>query len=139
MLKPIKNYERYLIDPENGNIYSNAKGKKMFLLKTYTDSFMVKNWTESFVTLTLSNFPSLFIDSLKFMFAPVKMLLCLLIFFMCGIIYFIRERNQKSIILFLTIIFILKTGNGHIIKMQIRCMWNSLKDFLSRKKKNKKC
>ena len=36
MLKPIKNYERYLIDSNNGNIYSNAKGKDMFLLKTYT-------------------------------------------------------------------------------------------------------
>lgn len=80
---------------------------KLFLFKTYTDSFMVKNWAESFVTPTLSNFPSLFIDSLKFMFAPVKMLLFPLIFFICGIIYFIRERNQKSIILFLTIIFMI--------------------------------
>ena len=50
MLKPIKNYERYLIDPENGNIYSNAKGKKMFLLKTYTkpDGYVaVTLWDDS--------------------------------------------------------------------------------------------
>lgn len=80
---------------------------KLFLFKTYTDSFMVKNWAESFVTPTLSNFPTLFIDSLRFMFAPVKMLLFPLIFFICGIVYFIRERNQKSIILFLTIIFMI--------------------------------
>lgn len=50
MLKPIKNYERYLIDPENGNIYSNAKGKKMFPLKTFEkpDGYLaVTLWDDS--------------------------------------------------------------------------------------------
>lgn len=36
MLKPIKNFEGYLISSEDGSIYSNVKGKKMFPLKTYT-------------------------------------------------------------------------------------------------------
>lgn len=50
MLKPIKNYERYLIDPDNGNIYSNAKGKKMFPLKTFEkpDGYLaVTLWDDS--------------------------------------------------------------------------------------------
>lgn len=36
MIKPIKGYERYLISSEDGSIYSNAKGKEMFLLRTHT-------------------------------------------------------------------------------------------------------
>lgn len=36
MLKPIKNFEGYLISSEDGSIYSNVKGKNMFKLKTYT-------------------------------------------------------------------------------------------------------
>ena len=36
MLKPIKGFEGYLISSEDGKIYSNVKGKKMFPLKTYT-------------------------------------------------------------------------------------------------------
>ena len=50
MLKPIKNYKRYLIDSVNGNIYSNAKGKSMFLLKPFEkpDGYLaVTLWDDS--------------------------------------------------------------------------------------------
>lgn len=35
MLKPIKNFEGYLISSENGTVYSNVKGKIMFRLKPF--------------------------------------------------------------------------------------------------------
>ena len=36
MLRPIKGFERYLISSEDGKVYSNAKGKSMYELKTFT-------------------------------------------------------------------------------------------------------
>ena len=35
MLKPIKNFERYLISSDDGRVYSNAKNKHMYPLKTF--------------------------------------------------------------------------------------------------------
>lgn len=50
MLKPIKHFEAYLISSEDGTIYSNAKGKTMFKLKTFTkpDGYLaVSLWDSS--------------------------------------------------------------------------------------------
>ena len=50
MLKPIKGFEGYLISSDNGQIYSNVKGKTMFPLKTYTkpDGYLaVSLWDSS--------------------------------------------------------------------------------------------
>lgn len=50
MLKKISGYSRYLIDSENGNVYSNTKCKQMYLLKTFTkpDGYLaVSLWDDS--------------------------------------------------------------------------------------------
>lgn len=50
MLKPVHNFEGYLISSEDGRIYSNVKGKQMFLLKTYVkpDGYLaVSLWDSS--------------------------------------------------------------------------------------------
>ena len=50
MLKEISGYSRYLIDSENGNVYSNTKCKQMYLLKTFTkpDGYLaVSLWDDS--------------------------------------------------------------------------------------------
>lgn len=50
MLKPINGFEGYLISSENGQIYSNVKGKNMFPLKTFTkpDGYLaVSLWDNS--------------------------------------------------------------------------------------------
>lgn len=50
MLKSIKGFENYLISSEDGTIYSNAKGKTMFKLKTFTkpDGYLaVSLWDSS--------------------------------------------------------------------------------------------
>lgn len=49
MLKPIKGFTRYLIS-DNGQVYSNAKGKTMYPLKTFTkpDGYLaVSLWNDS--------------------------------------------------------------------------------------------
>lgn len=38
MLKPIRGFERYLISSNDGQIYSNAKGKTLYPLKLYIKS-----------------------------------------------------------------------------------------------------
>ena len=50
MLKSINGFEGYLISSENGQIYSNVKGKNMFPLKTFTkpDGYLaVSLWDNS--------------------------------------------------------------------------------------------
>ena len=50
MLKSINGFEGYLISSENGQIYSNVKGKHMFPLKTFTkpDGYLaVSLWDNS--------------------------------------------------------------------------------------------
>lgn len=78
---------------------------KVILMQTYTDSFMVKNWNNEFVKFNLTNLPILFINSIKYFLAPIKMVLFPMIFFFIGLFTFIKEKQIKALPLVLTFLF----------------------------------
>ena len=91
-------------------VFTLAIYVKIFIFKTYTDSFMVNYWQSDFVKPDLTNFPKLFAQSFKYFFAPAKAILFPLLSFLGGTIYFIKTKNKKSLILFGTLILTIITS-----------------------------
>lgn len=76
-------------------------------------------WDNNFVAMNLSNLFSLFVQNLSYFFYPAKLLLFIVVLFVCGIILFYKEREKKQGINFvnialLTFVFLVIASMLHI-------------------------
>lgn len=76
---------------------------KIYLLNNYTDTNMVKYWSESFVTGDLRQFLILFITNLKYFFFPVNNILFVFVFLIFGWYFFKREKSDFAYISLFTL------------------------------------